>query len=383
MRRPDRAAIALIAIAILAVPGGVDASPEDDRLRFAAATDRLGAGDAAGAAADLVALADAASDGDVAADALFTAAGIRERLADPAGALTLYRRIGRDHADSRVAAAAARLAERLGDAGAGLGGASADRAAAFARIQASAGPAPTPALLAEATALAAADWPGAPRVALWIAGVQRRRGKPRDAIAGYQAVAARWPGSEHEVAAWRGAADAALLARDGELAAHFAEKLPTATESDRVMKAGLLAAARKARQRAFAYVAAWIALAAATAGLVLSLALAVRARRPGWRVAAPPIEVWYMAPIATLLGGASLTANLVVAPAVLAMCIGGVALTWLSGAGLAAASPPSRWRLLVHAVLAALAAAALAAVAVLRGGLVEIIFETVRFGPDL
>jgi hypothetical protein len=381
MPRRDVALIALIAL--IALVGDASAAADDDRQHFAAATERLGSGDHAGSAADLIALAERTSDGDLAADALFTAAGIREqRLADPVGALVLYRRIVRDHPDSRVAAAAARLAEQLGnDVGArGEGG---DRAAAFARILADLGTRPEAVLLAEATALTDADWPGAPRVALWIADVHRRAGRTGPAIAGYRAVAARWPGSEHEVQAWRSAADAALAARDGDAAAAFARRLPVLTESDRIMKAGLLEAAHKARRRALAYVAAWALLALAGAGLVLSLALAMRARRPGWRVTAPPVEVWYMAPVAGVLGAASLTSNLAVAPAVLAICIGGVALTWLSGAGLAAAAPASRRRIAVHVVLCAVAAAALAAVAVLRGGLVEIIFETVRFGPDL
>jgi hypothetical protein len=281
-----------------------------------------------------------------------------------------------------VAAAATRLAAQLGD-DVGARGEGGEEAAAFARILADVGARPEPVLLAEAAALAAADWPGAPRVALWIADVHRRAGRAELAIAAYRAVAARWPGSEHEVQAWRSAADAALASRDGDTAAAFARRLPVVTASDRIMKAGLLEAARKARLRAFAYVAAWVALLAATAGLLLSLGLAVRAHRPGWRVAAPPVEVWYMAPVAGFLAAASLTANLAVAPAVLAMCGGGVALTWLSGIGLAAAAPPSQARIAVHVVLCAAAAAALAAVAVLHGGLVEIIFETVRFGPDL
>jgi hypothetical protein len=386
MPRRDGLAIALLAIALLAFPGEGDAGPGDataDRQRFAAATERLGAGDHAGAVADLIALAEVTGDGDLAADALFTAAGVREqRLADPVGALVLYRRIVRDHPQSRVAAAAARLAEQLGD-DVGARGEGGDRAAAFARILADVGTRPEPVLLAEAAALTAVDWPGAPRVALWIADVHRRAGRTGPAIAAYRAVAARWPGSEHEVQAWRSAADAAIAGRDGDAAAAFARRLPAVTERDRVMKAGLLEAARKARTRALAYVAAWAALAAATAGLLLSLGLAVRSRRPGWRVAAPAVEVWYMAPVAGLLAAASLTANLTVAPAVLAMCGGGLALTWLSGAGLAAAAPASRGRIVVHVALCAVAAAALAAVAVLRGGLVEIIFETVRFGPDL
>ena len=367
----------LIAFLAFTAPAAADTG----RDRFAAATARLASGDTAGAVSDLIVLADDEPDHELAADALFTAAGLRDdRLADPAGALVLYRRILRDHPDTRVAAAAARRVARLGGE-VGPRGESADRAAAFARLRTDLGQRPEAEILAEAAPLADADWPGAPRVALWIADVHRRAGRAAEALRRYGAIAARWPDSEHQILAWRGAATAALDIGDADTAEASARRLPVATDFDRLVQTQLLDGAAILRRQRRALLAACIALAAAAAGLLASLLRA----RPTRAVFAPPIEVAYMLPVAAALTGAAWLLDATLAPAVGLLCGGGAAITWLSGAGLAAAAAhgeASTRRRVIHVALCVVAAVALLVIAVVGGDLLDRLRETMRYGPD-
>ena len=54
-------------------------------------------------------------------------------------------------------------------------------------------------------------------------------------------------------------------------------------------------------------------------------------RRPAF---APPVEIWFLGPIALVLAGVAFTAHQAIAPAVLRISLAGIALAWLSGATL-------------------------------------------------
>jgi len=91
-----------------------------------------------------------------------------------------------------------------------------------------------------------------------------------------------------------------------------------------------------------------------------------------------------MAPIAAILIASAFTAHYAIAPAVIIICLGGLAITWLSGAGLrAAGARHRRLRSLAHAVCAVLAITALCYIAIHQNRLIDLIIETVRFGPDV
>jgi hypothetical protein len=93
----------------------------------------------------------------------------------------------------------------------------------------------------------------------------------------------------------------------------------------------------------------------------------------------------FLAPVAAVLVGVAFTAHRLIAPAVAAISVGGIALAWLSGATLEqlrAHGRPHRLRGAVHALICLAAVAALAYVALTRDGLIDALIETVRFGPE-
>src|SRR5262249_24598081 len=123
---------------------------------------------------------------------------------------------------------------------------------------------------------------------------------------------------------------------------------------------------------------------AALAALIASLVEAcVRAReRPSLR---PPVEVLFLGPVAAVIVGASFTANRAIAPAVTAISIGGLVCAWLSGAALdrlRAHGRPLRARAVAQVIACLLCVAALGYIAMTRDGLVDLLVETVQFGPE-
>ncbi len=319
------------------------------------------------------------------ADALFAAArACEDRLVEPARALALYDRILRDLPDARVATAAQRRADQLRTS-VGPGAAHAVEATALARLIAEAKHLTLAEIERRADALADAPWPGAPEAALWLADHLRERRAVTDATRRYEAISRRWPDTPTDLAARRGAAGTAIDAGAWDRAATLARALPATDPTDRVLRDDLLDAARAGRTRGRIYGAAWVVLLGALAGLLASLADACL--RGGRRVPRlrPPIEVLYMLPGAVVLVGVGFTGNLNVAPVVTAICAGGLMLAWLSGAALdvlRGRGRDVRRRAAAHAVAIALAAVALGYVAMVRGGLLEMLIETVRFGPE-
>jgi tetratricopeptide (TPR) repeat protein len=320
-------------------------------------------------------------------DVLFAAARTCEdRLGDPGRAVAIYDRIVAEYPTARVAAAATRRATALRDQ-IGPHGETAALAAELAQLIAGADAQPAGAVIQRAERLATAAWSGAPTAALWLADWLRRSGQLAEAQAHYAVVTARWPESPEARAALRGGAGCALDAHAWALAETLASRLPAADPADRIAREDLLAAAARGRRRDRWYAAAWLAIAGALAALLGSLAEAVLRSPAGTRWAAlrPPIEVIFLAPVALVLVGVAFTAHRLIAPAVAAISAGGVALTWLSGATLerlGARGRPRRLRSIGHVLACLAGVAGLSYVALTHGSLIDLLIETVRFGPE-
>lgn len=320
-------------------------------------------------------------------DALFAAArACEDKLLDPGRAAAMYERVVAEHPAARIATMAARRVAALREL-LGPRGESAAEAAELARLIASADALPVDAVIARGRRLADAAWPGAPTAALWLADWLRRTRRLVQAQEQYAAVAARWPGRPEAEAALRGGAGCALEARNWTLAAVLASRLAVTDAAARGARDDLLAAAARGQRRSHWYVAAWVAIAAAFAALLGSLAETIARSPHGGRRALlrPPIEVVFLAPVALVLVGVAFTAHRLIAPAVAVISAGGLALSWLSGAALEtlrAGERSRRIRGVAHVVICLIGVAGLAYVALTRDDLIDTVIETVRFGPE-
>lgn len=320
-------------------------------------------------------------------DVLFAAGrACEDKLLDPGRAVALYDRIVAEHPSARVAIVATRHAAALREQ-IGPHGETAALAAELAQLIARADAQPADAVQERAERLATAAWPGAPRAALWLAEWLRRSGRLADAQAHYAMVTARWPEAPEARAALRGGAGCALEAHDWSLAETLARRLPAAEPADRNARDDLLAAAARGRRRARWYIAAWLAIAAAFAALFASLVEAVLRSPPGTRRSAlrPPIEIVFIGPVAAVLIGVAFTAHRLIAPAVATISLGGIALAWLSGATLEqlrARGRSRRLRSIAHVIACLAGVTALGYVALTHDNLIDLLIETVRFGPE-
>jgi hypothetical protein len=158
--------------------------------------------------------------------------------------------------------------------------------------------------------------------------------------------------------------------------------LPILDPADIVLRDDLLASVRSGRFRARVYSFAWIILIAGIATLLASLGQAVvRARtRPALL---PPVEVLFLAPFGGILVAIAYAQNMPVAPSVAVLTAGTLAMAWLSGAtlDLVRRTHPVRLRATVHTAACALGALALFYISLVRSGLLDVIAETVRYGP--
>ncbi len=319
------------------------------------------------------------------ADTLLAAArACEDQLLDPERALAIYDRIVRELPDARVSIAAKRRAEHLRVA-VGARGEHAREAAALAHLIATADRLPAAEVERRAAALAAASWPGAPDAGLWLAEWMRRAERWTDAQARYAAVIARWPGSPQATVAARDGAGNALEAHDWQLADELATTLPHADPADADVRADLIDAAARGRLRDRLVTIAWLALIGVVAALLGSLAeAALRGgrRRPSLR---PPIEVMLLSPIAAVLATVAFTSHRAIAPAVTLISAGGIVLAWLSGITLellAARDRSVRLRAAGHVLACVVGIAALGYLALMHDGLLDVLVETVRFGPE-
>ena len=319
---------------------------------------------------------DAIEIGSASPELLYAAArACEDKLADPARALAIYRRILRDAPSSAAAVGAARRAGEL----APLVGDNAAAAHELAKLVADADRAAPDDVIARGDALAAiASWSGAAEAELWLAEWLRRTGRFADAQARYARVIATWPNSAKARAAARDAAGCALDAHEWARAEALARAVP-----DDVVRSELIDAARRGRAHSRLDASAFVALALGFALLVASLLEA--ALRGGWQrpKLGPPVELWFAIPIAGVLVAVAATANRLIAPAVATISIAGIVAAWL--AGITSAQLASRGRArraFVHLALCAIVVIAAAYVALVKSGLVELFVETVKFGAD-
>ncbi len=314
------------------------------------------------------------------ADVLFAAGrACEDRLHDPARALAIYERIVRELPDAGISIAASRRIEQLRGVKE-----HAKEAAELATLIADTDRLSRDEVVRRADALIAAPWPGAADAALWLADWQCRIARYRDAQTSYTRVRERWPNTRNERLALRNGASCAIEAHEWTLAVELATRLPSETESDRAVRDDLLAGAERGQRRDRLYVASWIGLVLALVLMLASLADAIARggiRRPALR---PPVEVWFLAPVAAVIVAASFTAHRAIAPAVLRISIVGVALAWMSGAALdllRQRGRPVRARAIVHVVACAVAIVSVGYIAITRDGLLDMLAETVQFGP--
>ncbi|MDQ3337877.1 MAG: hypothetical protein M4D80_22170 [Myxococcota bacterium] len=305
-------------------------------------------------------------------------------LADPARALALYERILAEFPDgsaSRVARVRARLLrDRVG-----TGNAHAKEAGDLAALVTSADDMPLAEVVRRAEALAALDWPGAPDAAFFLAEWLQRTGRLEDAQRRYAAIETKWPGTPQALAARRGGASVAIMAHAWSRAEALSRALPVADEADRVLREELLDRIERGRRFDFWYRVSWILLIGCVLALIASLAEA--GLRGGWRRPSlkPPVEVYFLLPIGAVLVGVALTTHRAVAPAVFALSIGGLVLAWVSGITLELLRLHRRAigvRAAINVMLCLVAVGALVYIVLTHDNLLDMMIETVRFGPD-
>jgi hypothetical protein len=299
-----------------------------------------------------------------------------DTLADPARALALYDRVIREHPDAREAAAAEQHAARLR---AQLAGGHAGEAQAFAQLVAGADELSPDEVTRRGDALAAATWSGAAEVELWLADWLRRAGRFAAAEARYTRLLATWPSTPEARRAATGRVGNAIDARIWGRARELLDALPAATPEEAAVRDDLRAALARGTSRAHLATVAWLALALAFVGLLASLgeaALRGGARRPAL---VPPVELWFLGPIALVLAVISFTAHQAIAPVVLRIAVAGIALAWLSGATLDLLRARRRaWkaRAVLHVVACAVGVIAVAYLALTGGGLLDLLSDT-------
>lgn len=320
-------------------------------------------------------------------DDLYSAArACEDKLADPVRALALYDRIHRAFPDAKAAIAADKRGEHLRAQIAGGHEAEAREFSALVRDAAAAsGPNTSPAraelvddIIRRGDRLAGASWPQANEAAAWLAEWLRRQRQ-------FEAADVRFA----RLGTYPGAASSrvgnAIEAREYDRAAALLEALPRATPEDRAVHDDLVRELRLGRLREHLAIAAWIVLIAAFAALIASLAEA--SYRGGWHRPRlrPPVEIWFLAPVAIVLVGAAFTANNLIAPAVIRIAIAGLAMTWLSGAALDHARARGRrirLRSVGHIVACAAGTLAIAYIAMARTDLLDMLIETLKYGPE-
>jgi outer membrane protein assembly factor BamD (BamD/ComL family) len=348
------------------------AGPEPARQQYEHALGQLRLGNPAAAAAEFEASADdAALAPDLAAEALFRAAQIEdEQLGHPAVARDLYARLAQRFPGSRFAGRAQERRDEL----AALVHTDAVALAEFNQIASAYLTLGAPTVIARLQQLLTAypDFPQADR-ATYLLGTAYRDAGPRyadTAAATLRRVLTRHPRSPWVPYAQQALADLALQRDDYREAqkryqALLAYPQPMWQEAGHK---GLSSCTQRAWRRRAA-LASWLYL------LGLSGVLLLRARRRLWPL---PLEALYYAPVGALLLLLTLAGHAVHARATMSgLSLGGLLLCWLSGA---AGRQPGG--LLVGLVSRVLAAIALCYVAVYYGGLLDLLIETWRMGPQ-
>jgi hypothetical protein len=375
-----RACAALIAIAIATAPARADDTDAERALH--AAQQHAAAGDPH-ALDELEALGAARPVTRWTDNAWSEAARLAERAGDYVRAQRDLEQVLATTSDAQIARRARGDLARLGGM-AGARGEWAEVAAVHDRLEARLGQPgdPKPAL-AELEALVDAH-PGYPRAAGAMIAIARGRERDGDADRALvwlaRAVAAAPPGAERTHAQ---AEQVRALVRHGDLDAARAE-IPAL--ADPIVAGELREVLVGAELRRDVR---WI-LAGVLAALAAAGVLALRRSAGSWRAAAhrlarPPAEVLFFAPIAVLLVIVASTGNPLIAGVVRAIAIAGVVVAWLSGAILesvrARRGRVGFPRAAGHAFAAVIAVASAAYIALDRDRVIDLVIETWREGP--
>lgn len=378
--RPDVRAVLTILAFIIAIAttrahaNKVVITPDTNELLRALNTDEPTALQAA-----VIAIEDAPTVPGL-ADVLFSAGRAAEdRLHDPARALALYDRILRELPDAGVAIAAGRRAESLRAARD-----HAREAAQLAELYALADTLPAVEVERRAQLLIDAAWPGAAEASMLLADWRCRNRNFGGAQQQYARVVATYPDAEQAGLARRNAAGCAIDAKDWDLAERLAEQLAGHGDLDEAVRVDLMSSIATGRRRAWLYSSSWIALVVAGILLFVSFVEAIvrgGVRAPAWQ---PPVEVLYIGPVALVLVAASYAIDSLIGPAVIQISAAGLATAWVSGATLDLCRRRGRSvraRALGHIVACAFVVLAVGYIAMTRADLLDMLGETVRFGP--
>ncbi|HEU0031790.1 MAG TPA: hypothetical protein VFQ53_14230 [Kofleriaceae bacterium] len=375
-----------LALALLLVASVARADPEGDADRaFRDASQRAAAGEA-GAVDAFEAIGGARPLTRWSDDAWVEAARLAERGGDFARArrdLEQALAIGRDPALVRRAKAARdRLAAITG---AGRWDAVArEHERLVAELQSHGDPRPALDALAALVARES-GYPRATIARLAIARGWEVEGEPARALDVLRIAVRSAPDADRGVA---GLALARTAIRYGELAEARAtlDALAARPGADLPAIGDVRALLAKAERRAHARIAMWLVLA------VIALAAGVVLRRDAgsWRAVArrlarPPGEVVFLLPVGLVLVAVAQTGNPLIATALVAIVVSGIAVSWLSGALLdarrARAGRLSTRRTIAHAVLAIVTVGCATYLAVDRDRMIDLVVETWKHGP--
>ncbi|MEO8705156.1 MAG: hypothetical protein ABI867_34240 [Kofleriaceae bacterium] len=362
-------------------------------------------------------IATASADPDADADAAHRAALVRERAGDP-GAIDAYEALGAARPVTRWTdnawVDAARLAERTGDfararraleqaIAIGSDATLVQRARGdLARLEAATGNGRWDAVARDHDRLASEiygggdpgealaqleqlvranpDYPRAASAYLVLGQGWEREARPGRAV---ELLRAGRPSDPARI----GLAIARISIRRGELADAGAEldRLTAAPGFDRASIDNVRGKLAIASRRSWIRRLLWLVLA----GAALAAGVLLRREAGSWRaalrtLARPPVEVVFLFPVGAVLAGVGQTGNPVVAKALLAIVIAGLAVAWLSGALLEARRSRGSiggTRAVIQAVIAAGVVACAAYLAIDRDRLLDLVEETVQHGP--
>lgn len=319
-------------------------------------------------------------------DALFSAARVaQDDAADPARALVLYQRIVEEFPSGRLAKAAERHAVQL-KALVGSDPSSAGFARTLAQLRAASDARPYAEIVAGVEPLIDAAWIGAPEAALWLGEYERRIGELAAAQRHLERVVRQWPQSVAAPVATRELAAVALDRRQWQVALQWAAQIDATDPADAALRAGIETQAQRGLRFATWYGRAWAIAVLVIVVLSAAFAFSVWRSANRRRAMLPPLEFWFLLPIAGLLYGVSLTANIAIGPAVLLVSSFGLLIAWLVGGTLQARSVAKLrlgWFAVLLAGTAALGVVAVLYIALMRQGLLFDMLETLRFGPEL
>lgn len=221
------------------------------------------------------------------------------------------------------------------------------------------------------------DFPDHDRAEYWMGSAWLALQEREAARKWFERVGRDHPGSAWVERSWLGLGDAAAQEQEyGEALRWYAKAQTARDEAVREMGRVSAQSARALRERQ-----RWAWAAGGLLFLVVALLGTSIARHrpvPLWPL---PAETRIVAPVLAVLALLSVRQDPGPRAAILELCAGAAVLVTLSGLRLRAASPAGLSRAL-HAAATLAALVALAYVAVYRGGLVGMVFETLRAGPE-